>query len=281
MIRSRRLSFQLAPLLDLMLIVFFLQYIQLREKETESVEAAEASVASQQEAVAELATLRDSDRRLSQELHTARDELMNAQAERDAARLSAREVATDLDRSQTRQRQLAEMLTQVFHVPPEEVERLLASGGAAPALDPQTLDEVRRQFQHLGSGTPGDVVKHLVTYAQVLKRCDIWDLRLHASPRELTLDDGSRTYRFSPRLESEGPAAALDVADFERRLFTLFKSLPQPKGLVIVLLTYDGAVRNNVVDPARGAIRNVLDRMRVDSDGRSQFEFADLGVPLE
>jgi hypothetical protein len=280
-LRPRRLSLQLTPLLDLMLIVFFLQYIELREREGLSEVAAETATAGRAATESEL-------RKLRQDYERTRDELVVSRAEAEAlaadkARLLAAsgKTETDLERALARQTLLGELVVKLFHVPQPVIDRILDPGREPPVTQsPEELAQLRAQFQELASSGSGEMVKHLLTYAEVLKRADIWELHLSADPRELTLDDGTRVYRLSPRLESADRSAALDAPHFERELFELMKSLPQPKGLVLVLLTYDGGLRNNVVDPARDGVRNVLDRMRADSAGRSQFEFADLGISL-
>jgi hypothetical protein len=68
---------------------------------------------------------------------------------------------------------------------------------------------------------------------------------------------------------------------FEEDLFRKYKSLPQSKDLVILLLSVDRRSERQFVQPVRAALPRVVDRMRADAGGRTRFEYADLGVRLE
>lgn len=285
-LRPRKLSLQLTPLLDLMLIVFFLQYVELWEREDASQSVALAaqetlddSREEQNRLLTEQREMRTELQRLQQELAVTRERSRELETHVERLRTAAGQTESDLALAQARQSLLGELVVKLFRVPQPLVDRILDPRRDPPLTSsPEELAELREEFQRLASSGSGDMVRHILTYAEVLKRADIWEVHFGSDPTVMTLESSGRVYALSPPLAGVTRSSPLDRENFERELFALLKSLPQPKGLVLVLLTYDGNQRNNVLDPARDGIRNVLERMRVESGGRSQFEFADLGI---
>ena len=85
-----------------------------------------------------------------------------------------------------------------------------------------------------------------------------------------TLDTGASQLRFR-----------VDPETFAEDLFRRYKSLPQSKDLVILLLSVDRQAERQFVQPVRSALPRLVDRLREDSGGRTRFEYADLGVRLD
>lgn len=275
---ARRLSLQLTPLLDLLLIVIFAQYLEVRESQR-GVAAQNALLARELEVArtesTDLRRMLDQASRLLDDVQRA----MNAQLA-DQQRVQQRQQL-DLEQSVARQRLLGRLMVELFQIPEPVIEAVLDPRREPPlAQSPQETARLREQFRKMAESSPGEMVRHLLTFDEVRKRCDIWELHLQANPRQLVLKDGGVVHELPLRLASEAPSAPLDGEALEQELYFLLKSLPQPKGLVIAVLTYDAASRNNVVEPAREAVQRVLSRLRADSVGRSQFEFADLGIPI-
>ena len=277
---ARRLSLQLTPLLDLLLIVIFAQYLEVRESER--------GVAAQSAVLAEeLQAARSESSQLRQMLDQASgllDRMQQAMAQTSAQLADQQRVQErqqlDLEQSLARQRLLGHLMVELFQIPEPVIQSVLDPHREPPlAQSPQEVARLREQFRQMAESSPGEMVRHLLTFEEVRKRCDIWELHLRANPRRLVLKDRGVEHELPLRLASEAPSAPLDGAAFEQELYFLLKSLPQPKGLVIAVLTYDADSRNNVVEPAREAVQRVLNRLRADSAGRSQFEFADLGIP--
>jgi hypothetical protein len=281
-IPARKLTMQLTPLLDLLLIVIFAQYMEVRD--TEGARLANAAALR-----SELEQTRDESERLramlggaADLLETAEQAMIDSRQSLEQQRIEQEETQAALDRANERQVILGRLVAELFNVPQAVVDAVLDPNRTPPVSEStEELQRLRERFREMAEASPGEVVRHLLAFEEIRKRTDIWEVHFSTNPRELTLDDDGTVYRFVPRLESEQPAAPLDAEHFERELYGLMSSLPQPKGLVIVLLTYDGELRNNVVEPARVAAREALQRMRVNSGGRSQFEFADLGVRIE
>ena len=271
---------QLTPLLDLLLIVIFAQYMDVREN-------ADAATADVSRMSAELEATRAEETRLRASLEQAADLLADANRAMTASQsLLARQQAEQrqlgerLDSAAQRQRMLGRLVVELFGIPQAVVDTLLDPNRIPPLGEStEEFERLREQFQQMAAASPEAMVKHLLTYEEIRKRCDIWELHLQPEPRQLTLRSNGEHRDFPLPLESTDLFAPLDQPAFEQQLYAELKSLPQPKGLVIVTLTYDFNLRGNVLDPARLAIERVIDRLRVESIGRSQIEFADLGIP--
>ena len=268
---------QLTPLLDLLLIVIFAQFMEVREAET--VLAADAQRATQQLRLGESQTvqlqraLADSQRRLS----TATEEAMLAQklSEQQAQQYAI--AKEQLTRSTQRQQILGTLVSELFHIPKSAIDQILDPTRLPHLSESSTeYEQLKQQFAEMAESRPYDVVKHLLTYDEIRKRCDVWELHLTALPAEATLQSSGRTFRFGLQIDD----GVLNQRAFEGQLYRVYKSLPEPKSLVIILLTYDGETRISVAEPAADGIRNTIEAMRVDTSDRVRFGFADLGIPM-
>jgi hypothetical protein len=151
------------------------------------------------------------------------------------------------------------MTAALFRAPRQSLDAVLA------ARSPPEAAEVRKQLEQLAAARGADVVRHLLTLTELQKRADIWDLRIgDDNVVQASLPGGTSRFR-------------ADFAErFETELFRLYKSAPQPKSLVIILLSWgdaDFAVRRAATE---GLARGV-ERMTNDTDRRSRFEYAVLG----
>ncbi len=288
MIARPRLTMQLTPLLDLLLIVIFAQYMEVREtvRRAEASSSAALTVSEQQRRAAEtqlqrLAERWDADRqrwnalqaRLTSELETARAELL--QASRSGERAA-------------RQRDLlADFLRELLRLPDEAIERAIeALKRQDTARSAADLEAVRRRLHDLRRFQRGEVVEHAATFEELRKRCDIWEL--HVEPTgHVRFTANGRTHRFLVKAPSERFAEKDDEARREEirqaaervadELFQHYKTLPQPKSVVVMLVTYSSRItyfwKRQVLD----GLQLAADRMRADANGRTRFDYAILG----
>lgn len=265
----RKLSMQLTPLLDLLLIVIFAQYMDVREH----AGRAEASAATMSRAL-------DATRTATEQLQSALAEALAAvQAALARERLDRTQYDRSLQTAVERQQLLGRLMVDLFSIPPEVVEALLRSDRPPPVIESsEDFARLREQFRELAAASPGEMVRHLLTYGEVQKQCDIWELHVHAAARQMQLEANGEVRSIDLPLDGTDELAGLDAAAFEQALYTLLKSLPQPKGLVFVTLTYDFNLRGNLFEPVLPAIDRVVDRLRTEAAGRSRFEFANLGM---
>lgn len=253
----RRLTLQLTPLLDMLLTVIFLQYLAVRESERETIEAA--------------AEVRAESKTLASEAEQLR--LRNAALE--GAQLQSEQR---LQQAANRQQAMGTLLKAMFQLSEEELAGVLDAARTSPVGEtPGRLQALRDKVREMGNASPERMVRHLLTMDEIRKRCDVWELHIDRESVAI-LDTGDRTPRLRINL-SEGEDA--DIRRFADELVAIYRTLPQPKSLVIILLTYDRGTRLTVSEGVAAALPKVVDTMRQASGGLTRFEFADLGVRLE
>ena len=161
MITRRRLTLQITPMLDMLLIVLFMQFLDIKERAAGLEAQASSSAASVVEMEAQL-----------QEAQSA-----VAAAERNA------------DRVRDQQAAVARMLGEVFRLTPDETKRFVQEMRAPSLTGPSPAAEA--QLQQLASGSPEPILQHLLTYDEIRKRCDVWELYIDAQ-NIAHLDSGDR-----------------------------------------------------------------------------------------
>ncbi len=141
MITRRRLSLQITPILDMLLIVLFMQFLDMRQKSSNAEAQAAASVASVEEMKAQLDQAQANSDRIEEEHRGRRPDTL-------------RSLQADTRRNQGL---LAEM-------------KPVGSNG--PTAAAQT------RLKQLAAGSPEPILQHLLTYDEIRKRCDVWELFL-------------------------------------------------------------------------------------------------------
>jgi hypothetical protein len=268
--RFRKVAVHLTPLLDMTLIVFFAQYIEARQRSLEDTAAAQSAAADREKTALELGQLEVDFSRLQELLEERRQSEAAARDASEALQSRISQTETDLDRALAQQRVLGELMIELFQIPPEALQAVLDPNRDPPiAASSEELARLRERFREMAQQDAGPMIRHLLSYEEIRKRCDVWELHIDQSG-VASFNTGMQTFRI--RVVPE---------DFERRFFDVYKSLPQPKGLVILLLTYDRASERRVTRPVQDAVPRIVDRMREDSGGRARFEYADLGVQVD
>jgi len=274
-ITRRKLTLQLTPLLDLMLIVFFLQYLQLRENEVKRVSAAEAV----QVDVARLAEELEAARRGAADAARSADEFRRQLAE-ERQRAVGLEGVAKAERARTeqmlsREDELGRLVVELFNVPRGDVEKVLNNPGAGGvARSPEEVAALRKQFQEMAAATSGRMIKHLLVFDEIRKRCDVWEV--FVDPQHLvTINTGVRKVSLRLNLKENGDP---DLERFEAEFVELARGLPDPKSLVVVLLTYDRGTRLIVTEALDRTMPRVMRLLADQSRGAVRFEYADLGI---
>jgi multidrug efflux pump subunit AcrA (membrane-fusion protein) len=218
---------------------------------------------------------------LHQQLTDAERATTLAQAAIDESQARRREERAELDRSLERQRLLARLTSELFNIPESMLESVLQSTWTPqPGTDPPSMEQLEAEFRRLSAARPESMVRHLLTFEEIRKRCDIWELHYVAANRELVVRVRNEAYALLVPLQGNATGGDVDQLRFERELHSLLTSLPQAKGLVIALLTYDDDATYLAVEPIEAGIANVLRRLRLENAGRTQIEFANLGIIL-
>lgn len=252
MISRRRLTLQLTPLLDLLLIVIFAQYLDAESRAHHQVVA--------------MTTNRDL---LSFQLDEALKQLI-------ALRSRVNELQEGEQLAQVRSREaeqfrvqrdlIGEMVAEMFQIPDAAVEQLFQQknvAGPGPSASDRT--QLQQRLKNLSGGSANRVIDHLLAFGEMRKRIDLWELYL-SETGELTFQAGDRKHTF----RADNPA------DFATHLFDLYKTLPESKSMVLILFSY-GDARFKPLKAALDGLQDSLERMRVDSASRARFEYAVLG----
>ena len=154
----------------------------------------------------------------------------------------------------------------MFDLPDETINELIRTRTPENVrLTPEQVKRLREEFKSFSKQNPGESVRHLLTFEEMRKRCDIWELYINDTGKTVFSGSGqSHTFR------------AETAEEFSDELYERYKTLPQPKSLVIILLSY-GDVKASVFEAAIDGLPVVAERMRTDQSGRSRFEYAVLG----
>jgi hypothetical protein len=249
---SRKLTFQLTPLLDLLLIVIFAQYLDVRAS-TQKEAIRQESVRSSMQFELDAALV---------QLQALRDRL--ATMEIDAERSAMKEA--EVDRLIAQRDLIGDVVAQVFRADPAVVDqlvRLRQRGGGGPTA--AELEQLQARWKSLMTGGADAMVEHLLTFGELRKRCDLWELYLRDDGQfQLTVGDRQAEFRAdTPEL-------------FAERLFEAYKSLPQPKSMVLVLFSY-GDARLKLLRAGQNGLPLALEQIRADLADRSRCEFATMG----
>lgn len=264
---SRRLTFQLTPLLDLLLIVIFAQFLDVQDKTEHQEQASSAQVqhleVSRERTSAELGALKQEYEQLLRQLEQKDKEL--TESDLATQRVSARALALqkELERTRAERESIATLYPKLFDLPDEVVQNLFSDGDRR--LTEEDLERLRNQFKAFAEQTPGESARHMLTMDEMWKRCDVWKLHIRNSGL-VVVDAGGRSHQFE----------AVTAKEFEEELYDFSSRIPNKKSLVILLLTY-GNIDAAVYEAAVDGLPKAAERMRSASGGKSRFESAILG----
>lgn len=285
MIRRRRLVFQLTPLLDLMLIVIFMQYMEVQLTANKSVKQANA------EADRKTAAALEAQKRAEDKLAAMMGDKQSLQAQFQS---QLADLTDQMQDALNQRKDLADLVGKLFHIPKDVLDKALASEDRSPEEKQQLLEMVNT----LADKHKNDVIKHLLTHQAMQKRVDVWTLLIQADGyAHLKADDETRTVlvrdlpnpaeekriaELSPleRVRAMEKAETEAAEDFAQRLFKAYQTLPQPKGIVVLVVSWKGNLQRYYREPARDGLDATL-RLFNTSNDRTQFIPAILGAELE
>lgn len=242
---KKSFRFQLAPLVDLLLIVVFAQFLDIRE--TSSREDARVT--------RELVEAREETARLNQQIDRARDEAERLRTrQKDLARRSGQAIAA---------------ITEAFDIDaatPGEMESWVGDQNESRS------ERVRQIADRVAQASPEEVIRFLIGHAELLKRAEIWHLHADADRRILLSADQRDLVM---RLERDGQDSR--TTELQDKLFAAYKQLPQPKGLVVILVSYSPDSIAGIYQPLLDAMPRAVERMRNDLP-LTRFEYTTLGA---
>jgi hypothetical protein len=275
---SRKLTLQLTPLLDLLLIVIFAQYMEVRENQAAIEEGSQQAIVQRDEAMRELESLAREISALHEELEEYGQRMSAAEEEQQRQTERQERIRQDLDRALAQHRVLGELVVELFQVPPDEVRKVLDPDNfPAGNFSDEELERLREKFRELSMERAGRMIEHLLSYDEIRKRADVWEVHLDEQGI-VTLTNGPHHHRQRIPVDDRGN---VDRDRFVAEFYAWYRSMPQPKSLVIILLTYERETRFHLTQPVREALPLLTARMQQDSGGRTRFEYADLGFRIE
>ena len=238
----RKITLQLVPLLDLMLIVIFAQYMSMRE------------LSQQEEA------------RAAQAVSSVEEQRQQLDEERAGLAAQRREAESIADKALDQRDLVGQLASELFNLPDETVAKLLRqrfNDDAPPSAE--EIAEIQDEFRRLKGRRGQEIVKHLLTFSELRKRCEIWELYVAES--------GTASLK-TPSEQTEFRAATAEI--FGTKLAS-FRTRKESKNLVLVLLTY-GDVTAPVYEAALTGLPLAIERMQLEAGGRTRFEYGVLGI---
>ena len=256
MLPKRRLALQLTPLLDLLLIVMFSQYIENRHR---SVAAQETLAAREKEM----------DTRLAAE--DARMEQRRLALEKDVAdqKASLAELARTYDekfRSIVNQHhQIGSILAESLNLPGNVITEVLKLRTSGSSDDAQRLQDAAERLQKLMQARGEEILRFMLQVDEMQKHVTIWEIHVQENGQAFITDSQQS---FVTDFSSDAELAA--------RLFESSKSFSEPKSLIVVLLTWSDAqavARRRATD----AMPLLMEQLRRDAGGTRWYDFSIIG----
>jgi archaellum component FlaC len=220
--RFRPVILNLTPLLDLLLIVIFAQYLDLQSTSTEVVREAKTSEQTTSKKLEETTA----------RLRRVEADLRAAVAERDRLRSQMAEIDQEyVEQLKRRQEEIERQLEAVVKVVQQQlgvteqaVERTLSSNS------PQELKKILDELRRLRNQSTPALVRHLFLSAEFRKRWDVWEFHVH--------DDGS--------LELSVEEEVLKKDWFPQtpgEIVRELKQIDEPKSFILLMFSYGNATR--------------------------------------
>jgi uncharacterized coiled-coil protein SlyX len=260
MLSRRRLTLQLTPLLDLLLIVMFIQYIENRNRSV----AAEENFSAQK---VELETLRS---QLQQEAEQRQAALEQKFAKQRQTVDELRQVYDARFRSIIDQHhQIGSLLAEALNLPGATMTEILKLRTSSSPEDAQRLTEATEHLRELMKSRGDEIFRFLIKVDEMQKHVSIWEVHVQDNGQAL-ISDGQQSS--VSEFGSE--------ADFSVRLFEASKSFADPKTQVIILLTWgdaQGGVRRKAID----GMPLLTEQLRRDSAGIRWYDFSIVGFRVE
>ncbi|MEJ7591449.1 MAG: hypothetical protein WKF77_07860 [Planctomycetaceae bacterium] len=256
MLPKRRLALQLTPLLDLLLIVMFSQYIENRNR---SVAAQEALAAREKSLDTRLA---EQDARMEQR----RLALEKDVADRKASLAELSKTYDERFRSILNQhQQIGSILAESLNLPGNVMAEVLKLRTSGSSDDAKRLQDAAERLQKLMQARGEEIFRFMLQVDEMQKHVTIWEIHVQENGQAFITDSQ----------QSFVTDFATD-ADLAARLFESSKSFSEPKSLIVVLLTWSDAqavARRRAID----AMPLLMEQLRSDAGGTRWYDFSIIG----
>ncbi len=277
MLARRRMTFQLTPLLDLLLIVIFAQFMDVDQQSQEDAATRDEAV-SQAESEAEQQLLKASAAEESAcDADPAREEM---QADLETERKRFQE---ELERMELQQQEVGELVSRLFRVPEKTVDEAIkaieSAAKTAPLQNPisdERLEKIRSSFDQIAKTRGREAVQHVLAFDEMTRHLEIWELDVNRLGQVVFKANG-KEFEFRFR-DAEGVNSQQAETNFNNRVFNAYKSLtPHGKSIVLILVRFDRKISFFYLRPMMRVLPKLVERLQQDSFGKTRYEFAVLG----
>ena len=239
----RRVTLQLTPLLDLMLIVIFAQYMEVKMVATQEI-----------------------DRVTSERRETAgENEILRQRVDQWEA-----EQRESNQTQHNEREQLGQVVRELFRIPDTTLNKLIQprSQTEAGGLSLTEIADLKARFQKLANSTGEQVIDHLLTFNEMRKQFDVWDFYLNEDGT-LQITIGQDRQQIQSRV-IESPEIFVDV------VLKVRKQFPPTKNSILILCSYGDCQLSHRLSMTRG-LPSLAERMKRDGHGTQSFEYAVFG----
>jgi hypothetical protein len=247
--QRKRLTFQLTPLLDLLLIVIFAQYMEVQQ----TVESGDSVIQDQQTV-------------LQQEFDQRRKDLESAHAANQQALEATRLRYSQQFKSIIDQHhQAGTTLAETLNLPGRLMEETLKLRSAGKTADADRLEQAVNSLQKLLESRSSELLQFMVRYDEMQKHVSVWEVHLLDNGQALITDG-----KLEQRLSYESPE------EFGGKAFESSKSFEEPRPLTLILMTYgdtQAGFRRNATD----GLPVLVQRLRDDAGGTRWYDFSLMG----
>lgn len=262
---------QLTPLLDLLLIVVFAQYMDLQQTSQRTLASIRTLSKRQTDRAQRQRTRaegeRDDARRVRDnclneatakaktisELRAEQDQLRKDLADAQQAKLHA---LRDLQ-------QIAKLLSELLNIPDQALKTALKD------LPAEGKRKIRKALEDLRGKGAHAIIRHLRKQEELKKRVDIWEIHIG--------DKNILTVMFNGRKSGTG-FRIRNSDDFRLKLERRFRAEPEPKSLVLLLASHSGGATRRTRRDAETGLVALCKGLRAKYEGKKRFEAALIGL---
>ena len=249
MLSRRRLALQLTPLLDLLLIVMFSQYIENRDRSLQA-----------QEEIAQQRTKADA------ELTERREALEQEFARQQKSLDDLRTVYDERFRSIIEQHhQAGTLLAESLNLPGAAMTEILKLRTANSPDDAERLSVATERVKELMQARGEDVFRFLIKVDQMQKHVSVWEVHVLENGKA-QISNGEQSFTADYQTET----------DFAARLYEHSKSFADPRTLVIMLLSW-GDAQGGARQRATKGMPILAEQLRKDAAGIRWYDFSIVG----
>ena len=242
----RRLALQLTPMLDLMLIVLFSQYLENRERsESQLQNLRQEQAAVEQQALEQQQIMEQELQRINQ--------IAATYDERYRSILSRHQTA-------------GEVLRSTLNLPQRALQQILELQSEDRVQDAQRLEQAVGRLQTQLDASGDELFRFLMQVDEMQKRVTFWEVHISESGSAV-ISDGQRQFL----------ADFSSSEEFASRLGMLSQNFSDPHNLVLVILTWGDKASLRYRLSAQQGLPLLLDALRQDAGGTRWFDSSVIG----